>query len=51
MYRASQQEMILNAERETTTTGSTLGTQSTLVDNAQPMSYTGPPKAAFDSGI
>lgn len=51
--KASQQEMIHNVERETNATGSTLssGMQSTLVDNAQPMSFTGPPKAAFDSGV
>jgi len=53
MHRASQQEMISNAERETNATGSTQpsGMRSTLVDSAQPMSYTGPPKTAFDSCV
>jgi len=53
MCRASQQEMISNAERETNATGSSLpsGMRSTLVDNAQPMSYTGPSKTAFDSCV
>lgn len=53
MHRASQQEMINNAERETNATGSTLpsGMRSTLVENAQPMSYSGPPKTAFDSCV
>jgi len=51
--KASQQEMISNAERETNATGSSQppGMRSTLVDNAQPMSYTGPPKTAFDSCV
>lgn len=53
MRRASQQEMISNAERETSASGSTVpsGMRSTLVDSAQPMSYTGPPKTAFDSCV
>jgi hypothetical protein len=45
--------MINNAERETNATGSTLssGMQSTLVDGAQPMSFTSPPKTPFDSCV
>jgi hypothetical protein len=52
-FRASQEEMISNAERETNPSVSTLSTgmRSTLVDNAAPMSFTGSPTAGFDSGV
>ncbi|XP_069690579.1 calcium channel flower isoform X1 [Periplaneta americana] len=51
--KATQEEMISNAERETNASVSTpsSGMRSTLVDNAVPMSITGSPKAAFDSGV
>jgi len=42
-----------NAERETNATASTRssGMRSTLVDNAEPMSFTSSPKVAYDSGV
>jgi hypothetical protein len=45
--------MIRNAEREISATVSTpsSGMRSNLVDNAEPMSFTGSPRAAFDSGV
>jgi hypothetical protein len=53
LSRASQQEMRNNAERETDATVSAPSSrmQSNLVDNAEPMSFTGPPKTALDSGV
>jgi hypothetical protein len=45
--------MMNNAEREVnaTVSATSSGMRSTLVDNAEPMSFTGSPKAAFDSGV
>jgi hypothetical protein len=50
--KASQQEMMSNAERETDATVSapSSGMRSTLVDNAAPMSFTGSPKTVLGSG-
>ncbi|KAJ9599794.1 hypothetical protein L9F63_026361 [Diploptera punctata] len=50
--KATQEEMINNAERETNASVTqSSGMRSTLVDNAAPMSFTGTPATGFDSGV
>ncbi|XP_023701903.1 calcium channel flower isoform X1 [Cryptotermes secundus] len=51
--KASQQEMMSNADRETDATVSapSSGMHSILVDNAAPMSFTGTPNTVLGSGV